>query len=69
MLQIICLSSGQFANTILSPPSNTVEVTSSFIKVEVKITVMLDNVCSQIEIDNTFAAIARFMFNNKKLFA
>ena len=37
----------------------------SVIKVKGKITVILDNVCSQVEIDSTFTAIARFVFNNK----
>ena len=37
------------------------------IEVKVKITVILDNVCSQVEIDNTFTAIARFVFYNEKL--
>ena len=67
MLQIMCLSLGQFANTMSSPPSNTVEVTICIIKVKVKITVILDNACSQVEIDSTFTAIARFVFNNEKL--
>ena len=56
------MSFGQFANTISSPPSNTVGVTSVLLKVKVKITVILDNVCSQVEIDSTYTAIARLMF-------
>ena len=38
------------------------------IKVKIKIIVVLDNVCSQVEIDSTFTAIARFVFYNEKLF-
>ena len=62
MLQIMCLSLGQFANTISSPPSSNIEV-------KVKITGILDNVCSQVEIDSTFTTIARFVFHNEKLLA
>ena len=68
MLQIMCLSLDQFVNTISSPPSNTVGVTSVLLKVKVKITVILDNVCRQVEIESTFTAIARFVFNNEKLY-
>ena len=63
MLQIICLLFGQFANTISSPPSNTVGVTSVLYKVKVKVTVILDDVCSQVEVNSAFTTIARFVFN------
>ena len=69
MLQIMCLSFGQLARIISSPPSRTVGVTSVFIVIKVEITVLSYNVCCQVKIDSTFTAVARFMFNNEKFLA
>ena len=59
MLQIMCLSFGQLASIISSPPSRTV--------IKVEIAVISYNVCCQVKIDDTFTAVTRFMFNNEKL--
>ena len=63
MLQIMCLSVGQFAKTILSPPSSTVGVIP-----KIKITVISDNVHSQVKVNSTFTTITRFVFDNEKFF-
>ena len=41
----------------------------SLIEIKVKVTVLSYNVCCQVKIDSTFAAVGRFMFTNEKFFA
>ena len=66
MLQIMCLSFGQFAKTISSPPSSTVVVISVLLKSKL---VIFDNVHSQVKVDSsTFTTITRFMFYSQKFF-
>ena len=38
----------------------------SFIIIKIKVAVISDNVCCQVEIDSTFTAVTRFVFDNVK---
>ena len=64
----MCLSFGQLASIISSPPSRTAGSNISLIVIKVKIAVISYNVCCQVEIDSTLTAVTGFMFNNKKFF-
>ena len=69
MLHIMCLSFGQLAKIISFPPSNTVGVISGFFVVKHEITIFVYDLCIQIEVNHTFTAKSRLVFDHKKFFA